>query len=228
MAVSNLLRQALDWLYPPKCALCGILERPAICPECLSEMTRPEERVTLLMPGTGLDCSLSLFLYDGRASQAVRRLKYERITSLAPVMSALMAAELERSAVPHWDIIVPVPIHWTRSFHRGFNQSELLCQCFAMELVRPELLKRVRRTRSQVGLPRHLRMRNLEGAFSAPPEVKGLRVMLLDDVTTSGGTGDECARTLKRAGARWVGLYTFCTESARHTASKDGLPLVSG
>lgn len=218
MTASDLLRQALDWLYPPKCALCGTMEQPAICKLCLAEMTPPEVRVNVQIPGSGLDCKASLFLYEGRAAQAVRRLKYERVTSLAPAMSALMAAEVDRLAIPHWDALVPVPIHWSRTFSRGFNQSELLSQCFAPECLRPELLSRVRRTRSQVGLPRSLRMRNLDGAFLARPEVRGMRVLILDDVTTSGGTGSECAKVLKAAGARWVGLYTFCTEAPHHSA----------
>ena len=116
-----------------------------------------------------------------------------------------------RSAVDHsliaYDAVVPVPIHWFRRNERGFNQSELLAESF--ENVRPELLKRSKYTRQQVGLSPAVRRENLAGAFRASKEVQGMSILLIDDVVTTGSTARECAFALRNAGAAWVGIAAF-------------------
>lgn len=145
--------------------------------------------------------------YTGRAAQAVRRLKYERVTSHAALMSCQMAELAELTGLDLADAVIPVPIHWTRRCLRGFNQAELLAEAFSR--VQPELLRRIRPTRPQVGLSTDERLHNLQGAFVAEEHVKGQSILLLDDVTTSGGTALECARTLLERGAREVSLITY-------------------
>ena len=109
------------------------------------------------------------------------------------------------------DLIVPVPIHWSRKCTRGFNQAELLCQRLSAS---PHALVRHRRTRPQVGLTEEERLRNLKDAFQASPIVYGKRILLVDDVLTSGQTARECARALRTAGAREVGFLAFCGEAS--------------
>ncbi|HSI72549.1 MAG TPA: ComF family protein [Fimbriimonas sp.] len=149
---------------------------------------------------------VAIYDYAGRAGQAVRRLKYSRSTSL----TSWMASEIARASqlVP-FDVVIPVPIHWARRNERGFNQSELLASALPSS---PELLKRIRRTRPQVGLTREQRMTNLSGAFLASPLASGLSVLLIDDVVTSGQTARECAKELLSKGAREVGVLAFCGE----------------
>jgi ComF family protein len=154
-----------------------------------------------------------LFAYEGRAAQAVRRLKYSRATSLAGPMAELL--EEARRLLPPHDWIVPVPIHWARRAQRGFNQAELLSEKAPRNLVRPSFIRRVRFTRPQVGLGTEERLTNLAGAFEAQPEVRGHRILLVDDVVTSGGTALACAYALRQAGAKETGLLTFCGEGAR-------------
>jgi len=112
---------------------------------------------------------------------------------------------------PEIDFVVPVPIHWRRRCDRGFNQSELLCEEWPLERVSFDVLARIRATRPQVGLTLEERRNNLKGAFHASPSVAGKSVILIDDVYTSGGTVNECAKTLKQNGARWVGAYVFAS-----------------
>ncbi len=107
------------------------------------------------------------------------------------------------------DFIVPVPMHFTRRWKRGYNHAEVLAQEFAILAhlpCRPELLTRVRRTPRQALLPPDQRATNVLGAFAAehPDTVAGRRIGLFDDVLTSGSTVNECARTLKLAGAAEV------------------------
>lgn len=202
------LQGVLDWLYPPKCALCGLIGGPAICDECKDEFAGFDD------PHTGargnLDWVYSLFPFEGRAAQAVKRLKYSRVTSLGKPMSAYLEAARQR--VADHDVIVPVPIHPTRRRWRGFNQADLLCQAMPPAMVEQPLMVRVKRTRPQVELKAKERLANLTGAFVAAPEVSGKRVLIVDDVVTTGGTAMACADALKFAGATEVGLLTFCGE----------------
>ena len=152
----------------------------------------------------------------------MKRLKYSRATALAKPMASLLSESYEMSGIPEFDAVVPVPIHWTRRYARGFNQSEMLCETFPDGFVRLDLLKRSKNTRPQVGLSREERLHNLKGAFEGSVKVLGLRLLLIDDVTTTGGTAMACAIALKEAGAEYVGILTFC--GSENQASGDKRP----
>lgn len=203
-------RHILDWLYPSKCSLCGQIGHPPICLDCSREFVPAEDK------GLGtlgeLDWTVSLYQFDGRAAQAVRRLKYNRITSLAAPLSALM--ETARHDVFEHDVIVPVPIHPSRRRMRGFNQADLLCSKMPKDLVATDHMLRVKKTRPQVELTAKQRLANLHNAFVATSAVGGKRVLIIDDVLTTGGTAVACAAALKKAGAIEVGLLSFCGEKS--------------
>ena len=114
------------------------------------------------------------------------------------------------------DALVPVPLHWRRLWMRRFNQSMLLAKAISYASGVPiaeTALKRVKATVQQVGLSKTERAQNVQGAFRVPPEskdaVKGRRLILVDDVLTSGATSDACARALLRAGAANVDVLVF-------------------
>ena len=155
-----------------------------------------------------LDFQASVYRYEGRAGQAVRRLKYERRTGLAKFLGEEMFGLANREGLLG-DLVVPVPIHWTRMVSRGFNQSDLLSKEF------PEgnlVLRRARPTQAQAGLTHDERLKNLSGAFEVIGNVAGKTILLIDDVVTSGQTARECSQVLKQAGAREVGVLAFCGE----------------
>jgi ComF family protein len=144
--------------------------------------------------------------------------------------------ELIASAIPRdqqFDLIVPVPLHWRRRWERGFNQSELLAKAvarrYAVPVGRP--LRRRRATAAQAGLTHAQRRSNVSGVFLAPrPEkVAGRRILLIDDVMTTGATGAACAAALKRAGARYVALLTLARVDRRSWVEPlDSKPLAAG
>lgn len=202
----------LDWVYPERCELCLRIGRLAICEQCFLEFSLLENPVTTHVSGSSLDITAAVYSFDNRAAQAVKRFKYERATALAHPMSITLRDALDRLPMPEFDTIVPVPIHWSRQYIRGFNQSELLCEAFPKATVDQHMLKRIRNTKPQVGLTKSQRLINLKGAFVASPGVVGKRILLLDDVTTSGGTGIACADALKSLGAEFVALLAFCGE----------------
>lgn len=205
-----MLKSLAELLYPSKCALCGTLGPESVCGACFSHFERlGDEMFATTAP---LDYAWAIFDYTGLAARVVQRLKYERVTSLSAWMAESMFAEAQREGLLNADVVVPVPIHWTRTTYRGFNQAELLCERLPKELVRTRVIRRTRATRPQVGLSHEERTRNLEGAFEVLEPVDGLDVLLVDDVLTSGGTAMECAAVLKKGGAMRVGILTFAAE----------------
>src|SRR5271168_5147495 len=153
--------------------------------------------------------------YDDVARTLVHALKYQDRTDLAPAMGRWMA-RAGRELLESADMLVPVPLHWRRGWSRRYNQSGALARVIERQSgvkLNGELLRRVRATQQQVGLSRSQRASNVQGAFEVPadqrPEIQGRRVVLIDDVLTSGATVDACARALLRAKAAQVDVLVF-------------------
>jgi ComF family protein len=153
--------------------------------------------------------------YDDVARTLVHALKYGDRLDLAPTMGRWMATA-GKPLLDGADALVPVPLHWRRQWARRFNQSALLAEVVAKAADIPvsyRALKRVKATPQQVGLSQAARAQNVQGAFRVPPdgkaEVAGRRLILVDDVLTSGATMDACARALLRAGAAQVDALVF-------------------
>ncbi len=206
---------AVGLVFPRRCCLCARMGDYDICQDCRAEFP---EAPAWERPESPIDYALALFAYDGRASQAVRRLKYNRSTGIAHALAPEIVTAATKAGLMSHTTFVPVPIHWSRRNSRGFNQSELLCRSLPKFKVRPDLLERVRKTRPQPGLSLSEREQNMAQAFRAHGDVKGRNIVLVDDVFTSGITAVECAKTLKAAGALAVGILALC----RGGASSDG------
>jgi ComF family protein len=158
----------------------------------------------------------SVYLFQGPVREAVHALKYNHLSALARPMAAPMAACLEAEALPV-DIVVPVPLFGRRQRVRGYNQSALMAREVARLRGLPLAesgLKRRRDTPPQArSVDAEARRRNVDGAFAGDGRwVKGRRVLLIDDVTTTGATLDACARALGQAGADSVWALTFARE----------------
>jgi ComF family protein len=158
--------------------------------------------------------------YDGVLRQLIHLYKYGRIKTLAAPLGNLLAAALPLDET--FDAVVPVPLHWRRQWRRGFNQSELLAHTVARRRCVPvrNALRRVRATSVQAGLSNSGRRGNVAGAFRvrARTVLTGSRLLLVDDVMTTGSTATACARALKRAGAQRVALLTVARVDRRFIA----------
>src|SRR4051812_31301617 len=162
--------------------------------------------------------------YDDVARTLVHALKYQDRTDLAPAMGRWMAragAELLSEA----DILVPVPLHWRRGWSRRYNQSGALARVIERHSgvpVAADALRRIRPTQQQIGLSRSQRASNVQGAFKVAEDgkaqIQGRRVVLIDDVLTSGATSDACARALLRAKAAQVDVLVFARVVDPHKA----------
>jgi ComF family protein len=169
----------------------------------------------------GFDAAYCYGAYEGTLRGLIHVYKYGRVQTLARPLGDLLWAALARDE--SWDMIAAVPLHWRRRWERGFNQSELLARELAGRSGVPlvSLLKRVRPTSSQAGLSNHKRRGNVASAFACRRLVShgdrllGKRVLLIDDVLTTGSTAAACALALKKGGARRVGILTLARVDRR-------------
>lgn len=235
-ALRGAARALTDLVYPPSCIACGAgaAEPHTFCARCWAQVRFIErpfcERLgtpfaadlgsPLLSPAAIADPPVfgrarAVALYDEIPRRLVHRLKYGDRADLAPALGGMMAragAELLGQA----DVIVPVPLHRRRLWQRRFNQAMALAEAVARRSgvpVDPFLLARVKGTRPQVGLTRAQRRQNLQGAFRVPaearPRLEERRVLLVDDVITTGSTANAAARALLRGGAAAVDVLAF-------------------
>ncbi len=192
-------------VYPRKCPVCRRVSGAIPCARCGQSLVRENFRFELPLPL--VDEVRAFYSYEASAAELVKALKYRRETSLVRFMSNEMH-DLFLAWDPEIDTIVPVPIHRSRLSWRGFNQASSLCERLPSHLVGQDLV-RIRRTMPQVKLTPEERSANLVGAFRCPSDIVGKRVLLVDDVFTTGATANECAKALKEAGASWVGVLVF-------------------
>ncbi|PVB61590.1 ComF family protein [Labrenzia sp. 011] len=227
---------ALDFLLPLRCLCCEakVASRDGLCPRCWQNMPFIErpwcQRLGIPFTydvGEGawspraiasppvFDRLRSVAFYDGPARELVLALKFSRRRELARSMGRWMSRSgsefLDRDS-----LIVPVPLHWLRLLSRRFNQSADLARSVAAHCggqFEPEILKRRKRTRQQVGLSAKDRRKNVRSAFAVDAarkgHLQGRHVVLVDDVMTTGSTISACTRVLLAAGASSVDVLTF-------------------
>jgi ComF family protein len=172
----------------------------------------------------GFDAAYSFGSYAGALRRLIHLLKYEGIRPLAAPLSAHLLRSLPRDEV--FDYIVPVPLHWRRKWSRGFNQSELLARALSRSTGIPvsSALRRLIAGAAQAGLSNTARRKNVNQAFrcKAGEALRGKRILLLDDVMTTGSTAASCALALKGAGAARVALLTLARADRRFAARTTG------
>lgn len=192
--------ERLPYIVGPICERCGLpLQRGLECPGC--------RRCPVKVNGIH-----SVLLFEGSARTAIHRLKYRNGRALAKPFGQLMADGWDRCRL-EVDVIVPVPLHARRLRQRGYNQAALLARELARHTGLPlyeEALSRVRHTASQMTLDAAARRDNVRGAFYCTDgQLRGQRVLLIDDVCTTGATLDACADALRAAGAVAVWGFTL-------------------
>ena len=215
-------------LYPPVCTICGANVRASeyLCDQCETKTARViapfcqkcSEPFEGAITGTFtcancahrtiyFDTAVAAYRSRGIVRQIIHTFKYGRQIYLRHLVARWLYAALddERLSNRRFDIIIPVPLHPTRQRERGFNQASLLAELLSAEISiqSKSALERIRYTPTQTALDRAERMENLHKAFRLRKnaDVRRLRVLLIDDVLTTGSTLSECARVLKRAGA---------------------------
>jgi len=229
-------RIVLDALLPPRCPVCRrrIVEHGHLCGKCwaaLEPIANPK-CVRCSLPfaheSDGLVCGACLsnppdfdhaftpVLYADKGRSLVLALKHGGLLAAAPAMARMMATPVRAADHLEYDMLVPVPLHKFRMLTRRFNQSQLLASALEQELGIPSQnfgLVRSKATPSQATLARSKRFKNVRSAFSVSRKqaniFQGRRILLVDDVLTTGATASACAKTLKKAGALSVDVVAF-------------------
>ncbi|MBU1146246.1 ComF family protein [Patescibacteria group bacterium] len=197
----------LDIIFPTDCFGCE-KEGELVCEDCFQKIM-PSVRS---FHGENLDKIITFYSYDDKIiKNLIHGLKYRFVEDSARHIGKLVERELgkilEQIGCP--DIFSPVPLHKKRYLERGFNQGEEIAKFLVTKIgwpLRTDILVRVRETVSQVSLKEEARKKNIEGAFwlLGNSDIKNKKIVLLDDVVTTGATMEECARVLKQAGAKEV------------------------
>jgi len=240
MLLKTFSRGLLDAIYPPICSLCGELStgtHPHCCGPCFDSFepvgtsccTRcgepfpvhqePHLCLSCLISSTPFDWCRGLYLYRGKVAEALSILKYQKeIAQLGPLVEAMEKGAASLS-LPEADVVVPVPVSRQVLFTRGFNCAALLAKSLARHLDVPLVGNAVSKRGKvpQVGLGRSARLKNAAASFVAGKgleKVRGKKVILFDDVYTTGATAAACARLIARAGAS-VSVLTLARAQVR-------------
>ena len=234
--IKTLVRTLQDLCFPPFCLCC---ESPLpdshllICAECFSELQFTCSpmcgKCGRVFPGRGgknhlcsqcistkvyYNRAISLFVYNKPVSSLIAGLKYSRNTAGLETFTKLLKKSNHVSELDEPDYIIPVPLHPEKLRQRGFNQALLLAASFfsgEKKKIKRRILIKTRQTLSQTGLSGSERRKNLKNAFCIrePSRVVGKKILLVDDVYTTGTTVNECARTIMSAGAVNVDVLTL-------------------
>lgn len=222
--VQSYIDQFLNFIFPRTCYICGINER-FICKSCRKlihinlvqrcHVCGKESRLGFAhlecKEGSYIDGLLYVVLYDGKIKNIIKDVKYHFYYTVLNEVGEIMADYLLRYNFENL-IITSVPLHWRRKSYRGFNQSDLMAKSISKNsgIKYIEILKRNSNTKKQATLGREGRLENLKGAFALKYNLslKGVNIIIVDDVFTTGSTLSECAKALKLAGA--ANVYGFC------------------
>jgi len=209
LPLKKLLNDLLGFVYPPYCILCEANLEPnnkLVCEQCWERLEASATGETQISKQR----ILALYLYSNDVRTIIHNLKYLNKTHLAVNLGSSIGKIIkEDKNIRNWDILIPIPLHKVKQRSRGFNQSELIVDAIA-EVTSIEMdnsmLIRHRYTMNQAALPMRERAANVKGAFSVINKMKieGKKIILVDDVITTGSTMLECIKVLKEAGAKEV------------------------
>ena len=217
--MSRLIHYIKEILFPPKCILCRCLlegEQTDLCRRCRMETDDyPQGKLKLQF----IDRAAAVWYYKERVRKALHRYKFGRAAFLAEPMGRFLAMKAFSADLAEVDLVTWVPISPIRKFFRGYDQDELLARVAARELGLPcvQTMKKIRHNRAQSGISGYARRRaNVLGVYRCidSAKVSGARVLLVDDILTTGATASECARVLLTAGAEKVNCAVVA--SAHH------------
>lgn len=209
----------LNLFFPPKCPFCGgILDCPGVCPACRADLPwNREDAVLRPLPG-GLRCAAPL-RYEGMVRAGLLRFKFQGASGSAGALGALLADCLLAQFSGSFDTVTWAPVSRKRLRKRGYDQAELLARAVCRRWgIRPvRLLRKTADNPAQSGLPGDKRRENVRNVYQAvnPAKIRGKRILLIDDICTTGSTLSECARVLLDAGAE-----TVACEAAAHAGLK--------
>ena len=228
--MKNLVVYLCDLLFPPKCIYCGDIlkpeHRPLICDKCKDKiplkdlvcakcggailyLDKNPVCPTCKAAGRYFDCAYSPAVYENETRDAILKFKYKYQMELAEPLSWFLAKGLRRAGISNRiiDFAVSVPADSEREKIRGFDSAGMIAKYVARNLdieYKKGVIKKYGRNEKQSNLNKREREKNVKGVFAVASDVRGKRILLIDDIITTGATAAEISKILKRAGAKYV------------------------
>jgi len=234
----KVIERVEDFFFPPLCVICDATRTnsPWFCPDCLQfilENNHLRDRCPRCSQNRKFRtcaCELvweypfesiySFIDYNEKVQKIMHHIKYFNKKGLAFYMGALLSENTPDSVFNNSDLVIPVPLHWSRKFKRGYNQAEWFARGIVSRQKHlrlfPSALVRKKRTKTQVKLHKEDRARNVKSVFTVPftaaDNIKGRSILLIDDVITTGATTASCANALLSAGCKSVRVLSLARD----------------
>ncbi len=218
----NLIDIALNLFFPQTCCLCEKICNDAICCVCkkkLEKITFPHRKCFLEIAGIYYDEHMHIFKYDGIIKQKIRQYKFKDKAYLYKLFAEIIYSNKKvMKYIKSYDYVIPIPLHKYRYRERGYNQAYLILKDLQKKdskiKIKINILQKQKNIKPQSSLNKLERKDNIKNAYCIinSIEVKNKKILLFDDVFTTGSTTNECSRILKKSGAKKVGVLTIAKD----------------
>ncbi len=209
----NFLNIVLDFIFPSSCGICGILGQGYLCKKCEEELQK-----YMYQNDKQINDIFHLLKYEGLIRQKMIAYKFNDKAYLYNLFSCLVLnCESACDFFKRYDMILPVPVHAKRKRERGYNQSELIAKKVAKDLkieIQTDVIEKIINTQPQSTLGKEKRLKNVKNVYIVKNihKIIGKRIVILDDIYTTGATTQECKNILLDSGAKRVGIFTIARD----------------
>lgn len=214
----NFINSALDYFFPPICGMCGEINENYICNNCYENIKKIKKCVINEYNNRNFSKHLYIFRYEGIIRNKIIEYKFEDKGYLYKMFAKIILSDKKTcNFIKRYDVIIPVPISKKRKKKRGYNQSELVANELAQKLnqdIWTDIIIKKKDNKPQSKLNKLERIKNVEDIYeiNKPIEVKNKKVLLLDDIYTTGSTVNEIARKLKQNQTQEIGVITLAKD----------------
>lgn len=214
----NFINSALDYFFPPICGMCGEINENYICNNCYENIKKIKKCVINEYNNRNFSKHLYIFRYEGIIRNKIIEYKFEDKGYLYKMFAKIILSDKKTcNFIKKYDVIIPVPISKKRKKKRGYDQSELVANELAQKLnqdIWTDIIIKKKDNKPQSELNKLERIKNVEDIYeiNKPIEVKNKKVLLLDDIYTTGSTVNEIARKLKQNQTQEIGVITLAKD----------------
>ena len=213
-----MIQQIINYIFPNVCGICGKIDQDSLCPKCRLKIKQIISPKIEKMGNKNFQYLAYLFKYSGIIREKIISYKFRDHSYLYETFSKIIIKNKKICRfIKNYDIIISVPIHKKRFKQRGYNQSELIAREISKTLgipVERDVLVKVKNNTAQSTLNRAERVKNTINVYSINniPKIKNKKVLLIDDIYTTGSTANECSRMLKQAGIAEIAVLTIAKD----------------
>lgn len=204
----SIIDEILNLIFPNVCGICGKIEKNGLCQECKQNLKVNEKLYTVI--GKNFERQINVFGYDGEIRHNILLYKFKDKSYMYKTFAKIILNSKKiYDILQTYDIIISVPVHKKRKMHRGYDQSELIAREIAKNIKTLEykkVLKKIKNNQMQSSLNKNMRVQNVKDVYEAVNKeiIKNKKIILFDDIYTTGNTVNECSKVLKKNGAKEI------------------------